>query len=244
MDEHRIHVICFEHLAMIIDVLQNFIRAAANFREQKNLLAGESLDRFRHPVKGPVALGAIEIGDTLVIRVADEPVELRLPDRVLHISAVAAGAEPQPAELQAGAAQGHLVGGGAPGGAGEAGTGHSGCEGAGRGDGGLDEVTAAELAVFHNIMACSSPAHPSGAGWSECWSLNLAFAGGASTSPRAFSRPGAARAPLNGRTVRRGRCPHSPETAPPCAPPGRWSLASARANGRNRRCRCRFPPRD
>ena len=59
---------------------------------------GKPFDRTCHPVKRAVALGAVEIRDPLVKGIPHQAVELSLPQRPLHLAAVAAGAEPEPAQ--------------------------------------------------------------------------------------------------------------------------------------------------
>ena len=80
-----------------------------DFGLDENLLARQPLNGPAEPLESAVGLGAIEISDALIVGVMNEPVE-RLPTQgILHFSAVGAGAEPQPAQLEAGLAQGNLV---------------------------------------------------------------------------------------------------------------------------------------
>ena len=94
-------------------VCQHFLGFAGDLGLDEELLAGQALDGAADPVERLVALGAVEVGDALVVGVADELVEALLAEGVLDVAAVAAGAEAQAAELEAGLAQGDLVHGGA-----------------------------------------------------------------------------------------------------------------------------------
>ena len=60
-----------------------------------------------------VGLGGLKEANAVIVGVVDQAGELLLPQRVLHVSVVAAGAEGEARDLQAGIAQRDHVGGGA-----------------------------------------------------------------------------------------------------------------------------------
>ncbi len=72
----------------------------------EQLLPGQALDGTAEPLEGAVALRAVEVRDPLVVGVVDELVKGLLAKGILHVAAVAAGAEAQAAQFEAGLAEG------------------------------------------------------------------------------------------------------------------------------------------
>ena len=109
VDQHAVDVVGVEHLAVAVDGLEHVLRLAGDLGLQEQLLARQSLDRPGDPIERGIALGAVEVGDAAFIGVADQVVERVLAQPLLHVAAVAAGAETEAAELQARLAERHLV---------------------------------------------------------------------------------------------------------------------------------------
>ena len=109
MDEQAVHVIGIEDLAVVVNGLEDLLGFAGDFGLEEDLFAREPFDGAGDPIEGLVGLGAVEVGDALVVGVADEVVEVLLAEGVLDVAAVAAGAEAEAAEFEAGLAQRDLV---------------------------------------------------------------------------------------------------------------------------------------
>ena len=123
---------------------------AGDFRLNEELFSGQPFDGTAQPLKGLIGLRTVEIGDALVVGIADEAVEAFTTEVELYLSAVAAGAHAQAAELNAGLAQGDLVDGGAfGGGGGERARAED--HGPGGGDGGLEEIPTTDSRIVHKM---------------------------------------------------------------------------------------------
>src|ERR1039458_8901265 len=109
MNEQAIDVVSVEYLAVVVDGREHLVGFAGDFGLDEQLLTRQALDGGPHPLEGAVALRAIEVSDALVVGIMDELVEIRLTQVVLGIPAVAASAEAQAAQFQAGLAKGDLV---------------------------------------------------------------------------------------------------------------------------------------
>src|ERR1035441_6721535 len=109
MNEQAIDVVGIEDLAMVIDGRKYLLGPVGDFGLDEQLLARQALYGVAHPLEGAVALRAIKIRDALVVGIPDEFVECFLPQAVLDVAAVAAGAETQAAQLNARLAKGDLV---------------------------------------------------------------------------------------------------------------------------------------
>jgi len=109
MDQQAVHVVGVKNLAVPVNGGEHLVGFAGDFGLEKQLLAGQPLEGALDPVKGAVGLGAIKVGDALVVGVAHQRGERLLPQGELNMAAVGAGAEAQPAEPEAGLAQGHLI---------------------------------------------------------------------------------------------------------------------------------------
>ena len=109
MNQQAVHVVGVEDFAVVVNGGKDVLGLAGDFGLEEELLAGQAFDGALDPFERAVALGAVEVGDALVVGVADEGAELLLAQGELDVAAVAAGAEAQAAELKAGLAQGHLV---------------------------------------------------------------------------------------------------------------------------------------
>src|SRR5208283_288586 len=79
------------------------------FRLEEEFLARESFDGVGNPGKGGVGFGTVEVADALVIGIMDEPIELSLAQRLLHLATAAAGPHAETTESDAGVAQGDFV---------------------------------------------------------------------------------------------------------------------------------------
>ena len=152
MDQHRVDIVGVINLAVPVDGGQHVLRCATNLGLEIELLAGQTFDGRANPVEGPVALGAVDVRNALVVGVTDEPVEGLLTQIALDIAAIAARSEAQAAALEAGFAQRDLICRGAFGLFGrEEVAGVEDC-GAGQGRGSSQELPAAEMICVHGCL--------------------------------------------------------------------------------------------
>ena len=114
VDQHAVNIIGVERfLPVLIDEPENVFGAVVDcFGLDEKFFAREALDGVGHPIEGGVGLGAIEVGDALVIGVMDEFNKLVLAHVALGVAAIAAGAKTETAEADAGVAEGDLIRGG------------------------------------------------------------------------------------------------------------------------------------
>src|SRR5262249_20923181 len=137
-----------------INDLEDVFGLARDFGLNKELFARQSFDGAAEPLERLVSLGAIEIGDALVISVMHQAVEAFAAQFKLDLAAITAGAHAQAAEFDSSLPERDLVHGRAL----DRGRSEGGRAGgpdhdrAGGGEGGVEEVPSAKAFHSHRIL--------------------------------------------------------------------------------------------